>query len=126
MQLARVHIPVAALLGVSFTACKDETDPIVGDWKVIEVGGEAIPAEYADEYNIQMHIEDDLKGELVTYYNYDGKEMDYRYDIVVDADAAPKYRIDIKIEGESDSLNCTLGGDRLVCDGVDGFTFKRQ
>lgn len=126
MQLSRVHIPVAALLGVTFTACKDEADPIVGDWKVIEIAGEPIAAEYADDYVIKMHIDDDLSGEFVQYYNYDGKEMSYRYDLLVDADAAPKYRIDITIDGETDSLNCTLGGDRLVCEGVDGYTFKRE
>jgi len=123
----RIDIPALALLSLGFTACAAPEDPIVGDWKVVAIDGEVLSPEDLEVYDIQMHIEADLSGEVVAYYTYEDVKETARYDIQIDASDAPVYHI--KLLGTDDgeqTLNCTLTDDRLVCDGSDPYTFTRQ
>lgn len=101
-------IPALALLGLSFTQCtarEQADDPIVGDWRAIQVDGQKRPqslALYGGEPLLvgeQLRIDDDLDGEMVRYQRADYDGLDYEAeliaDLVVDASAAPKYRIDV-------------------------------
>ena len=124
---SRIEIPALALLSLGFTACSTPEDPIVGNWKVVAIDGEPLSAEDAEVYDIQMHIDADLSGEFVSYYNYEDVQETIRGDLKVDASDAPVYHIDLLITGDdTETLNCTLTDDRLVCDGADPLTFARQ
>lgn len=102
----RSKIPALALLGLSFTQCtgrEQAANPIVGDWRAIQVDGEKHPVMggYNGDTRVgeQIRIADDLEGEMSRYEaaQYDG--LDYLSEtiaaLVVDDSAAPKYRIDV-------------------------------
>lgn len=104
---ARTRIPVIALMGLSLTECKAEDDPIVGDWSVVELDGDAFPmvyteGPYSSRTGIDMQIAADLEGELSMYQVYDyGEDLkirsQYTLYLSVDVDAAPTYRIDVRV-----------------------------
>jgi hypothetical protein len=102
----RSKIPGLALLALSFTQCtgrEQASDPIVGDWRAIQVDGEKHPHSYAYDDGIlvgeQLRIGDDLAGELALYQQGEFDGLDYNAervsDLVVDASEAPKYRIEV-------------------------------
>lgn len=99
-------IPGLALVALSFTQCtgrEQAPDPIIGDWRAIQVDGEKHPQSHADDARLlsgeQLRIGDDLAGELAIYQEaeFDGLEYDSERvsDLVVDASQAPKYRIEV-------------------------------
>lgn len=100
-------IPALALLGLSFTACTGRDtpdDPIVGDWRAVQVDGDKHPesSSYAGQNFIrgeQLRIDADHDGEMARYAEGDFNGLDYFSevvaDLVVDASAAPKYRIEV-------------------------------
>lgn len=102
----RSKIPGLALLGLSFTQCtgrEQAPDPIIGDWRAIQVDGEKHPQSHAYDARLltgeQLRIGDDLAGELAIYQQaeFDGLDYDTERvsDLVVDASEAPKYRIEV-------------------------------
>lgn len=102
----RSNIPGLALLALSFTHCtgrEQAADPIVGDWRAIQVDGEKHPQSHAYDGQVlvgeQLRIGDDLAGELALYQQgeFDGLDYDAERvsDLVVDASEAPKYRIEV-------------------------------
>lgn len=106
----RAKIPGFALLTLSLTDCVDrsnlpgEGDPIVGDWHAVKVDGEVFPMDLADgpytyEANLELSVEETLAGELLITVRAeeDGYISNYGYGstLLVDASAAPKYRIDV-------------------------------
>ena len=102
----RSKIPGLALLALSFTQCtgrEQAADPIIGDWRAIQVDGEKHPHSYAYDDGIlvgeQLRIGDDLAGELALYQQGEFDGLDYNAervsDLVVDASEAPKYRIEV-------------------------------
>lgn len=104
----RVKIPTLALLGLSFTECTardaPERDPIVGVWTAVDVDGTDYPMSftgdgYSSAFGIEMNIEADLDGDLVVYIRDEDEllryDKTYGSDILVDAAAAPNYRIDV-------------------------------
>ena len=104
-----LRIPGLALLSLSLTDCVDRNsgsdgDGIIGDWHAVKIDGELFPMNQAEgpyviEYGVELHVEADLRGSLVSavYANYDGYVSGYDRGstIVVDASDAPKYRIDV-------------------------------
>lgn len=105
---SKSKIPALALLGLSFTQCtarQQPADPIIGDWRAIQVDGEkrprSIPLYGGESFLVgeQLRIDDDLDGEMARYQRADYDGLDYESeliaDLVVDASAAPKYRIDV-------------------------------
>jgi hypothetical protein len=103
----RSKIPGLALLALSFTQCtgrEQASDPIIGDWRAIQVDGEKHPqsvAYYGGPFlrGEQLRIGDDLAGELALYAAADYDGLDYNTErvaeLVVDASEAPKYRIEV-------------------------------
>ncbi|WAS94729.1 hypothetical protein [Nannocystis punicea] len=103
----RSKIPGLALLALSFTQCtgrEQAPDPIIGDWRAIQVDGEKHPKSetgYGEPIlrGEQLRIRDDLAGELALYatQDYDGLEYNAERvaELVVDASEAPKYRIEV-------------------------------
>lgn len=99
----RSKIPGLALLALSFTHCTDRDptgDPIVGDWRAIQVDGQKHPQNGPDGLSgEQLHIGAELEGDMTRYQSYEFDGLDYLVeavaDLVVDASAAPKYRLDI-------------------------------
>ncbi|MBZ5708311.1 hypothetical protein [Nannocystis pusilla] len=104
----RIHVPALALLGLSFTGCpddEDKPDPIVGDWSAIQLDGEKFPAVYSEGsytaiYGLRLTVEDDLAGRIDYYSVVDYDDFSYQHsfgsDLVVDAGAAPTYRIEVR------------------------------
>ncbi|MDC0717961.1 hypothetical protein [Nannocystis bainbridge] len=104
---SRNNIPGLALLALSFTGCAGgdpAPDPIIGDWRAIQVDGAKQPSteSYGGEpflRGTQLRIGDDLAGELALYRtaDYDGIDYDGERvaDLVVVASGAPKYRIEV-------------------------------
>lgn len=118
------RIPVTALLGLSLTSCGDDST-LVGDWRLVSLGGDRIPEESLPGYEWPLHIESDLSGEFVRYQYYDGmRSVESRYELHIDASDAPHYVIDWLYEdGELvATLDCTLDGDTLDCN-IDGFGY---
>jgi hypothetical protein len=103
----RLKIPALALLGLSLTDCTGRDspdDPIIGDWRAIQVDGEKHPVSfsYYEAVNLrgeQLRIEADLAGEMAVYQvaDYDGYNHDFELtaELVVDASGASKYRIEV-------------------------------
>ena len=101
----RSSIPGLVLLALSFTHCganDPAADPIVGDWRAIQVDGEKHPqnASYGDGLVGELlHVDADLEGDMTRYETRDADGFDYLLesiaDLVVDASAAPKYRLDV-------------------------------
>ncbi|PCC71735.1 hypothetical protein SAMN02745121_03088 [Nannocystis exedens] len=102
----RSKIPGLALLALSFTQCtgREQTaDPIIGDWRAVQVDGEKHPQAHAYDEGFligeQLRIGDDLAGELALYQSAELDGLDYNAervaDLVVDASEAPKYRIEV-------------------------------
>lgn len=114
MRPARIELSALAVLGLAFTACDKSDDPIVGDWKTIEIN--VRPIEGADSYGyateIEMHIDDDLSG---TFEETFLGEYLNTSEIEVDASDAPTYRIEHVLVRRGLPLECTLDGDKLDC-----------
>jgi len=101
----RSSIPGLALLALSFTQCTGRDpapDPIVGDWRAIQVDGQKHPQNAAYDEGLMgelLHIGADLDGDMTRYQSLDLDGLDYLVetiaDLVVDASAAPKYRLDV-------------------------------
>lgn len=107
----RAKIPGVALLTLSLTDCVDRSevpdgagDPIVGDWHAVRIDGEAFPMNLAEgpysyETNLELSVEETLEGELLITVR--AEEDGYVYNsaygstLLVDASAAPKYRLDV-------------------------------
>jgi len=107
----RATIPGFALLTLSLTDCVDRSevpdgagDPIVGDWHAVRVDDEVFPLNLAEgpytyEANLELSVEETLEGELLMSVR--AEEDGYVYNsaygstLLVDASAAPKYRIDV-------------------------------
>ncbi len=102
---SRIKIPTIALLGLSLTECQpeSETDSIVGDWRAVEVDMDVYPVgggPGGGRRGFAMHIDDDLLGEFSMYQTveYDDLNLDRELivSLAVDAEAAPKYRVDLE------------------------------
>ncbi|MCY1010278.1 hypothetical protein OV079_32865 [Nannocystis pusilla] len=102
----RSKIPGLALVALSFTQCtgrEQAADPIIGDWRAVQVDGEKHPQSHAYDAQLlvgeQLRIGDDLAGELALYQSAELDGLDYNServsDLVVDASEAPKYRIEV-------------------------------
>ncbi len=103
----RAKIPALALLGLSFTQCTGRdapADPIIGDWRAVQVDGEKHPvmsSYYGPPFTVgeQLHIDPDLAGEMVIYQSasYDGLNYTNELvaDLVVESAGAAKYRVDV-------------------------------
>jgi hypothetical protein len=104
----RIKIPALALLGLSLTDCtgrEPADDPIVGDWRAIQIDGEKQPQSYTPYADVtftvgqQLRIDPDLAGEMVAYQNAeeDGLQYDYEYlsDLAVEAQGGGKYRVEV-------------------------------
>jgi len=109
----RMRIPGLALLTLSLTDCVDRKggdgdgagDPIVGDWYAVKIDGETFPmivnmGPYMIHSGLDLRVSDDLRGSFMLVNEIDYDDYLVRYEqgstIVVDASAAPKYRIDVK------------------------------
>ncbi len=104
---SRLKIPTIALLGLSLTDCKPEGEDsilaIIGDWRAVEIDMDVYPVGRGPgggRMGFAMHIEDDLQGEFSMYQSmeyYDlGLDRELIVSLVVDAEAAPNYRIDLE------------------------------
>lgn len=106
----RVKIPMFALLTLSMTDCVErspgsDADPIIGDWHAVKIDADMFPmveseGPYRTEVGVELHVGSDLQGTLLygLESEYDGQIGGYEQGstLVVDASAAPKYRIDVK------------------------------
>ena len=118
----RTRIPVLALLGLSCTDCTERggsvPDPIVGEWRAVDIDGEAFPLMVSDEdYALRvgwaLEIRESHRGKLAYYYEEEGEydliaRSESYSDLMVAVDDAPKYRI-------------TLAGDLSDIVGYDGY-----
>jgi hypothetical protein len=100
----RAAIPALALLGLSFTDCTGhgEQPTIVGDWRAVEIDGEALPWVEADgpiavRSGFEMVIDDDLTGELSYYEEFEDGPLSHHSeqggDLLVDDAGAPDIKI---------------------------------
>lgn len=120
-----LRIPALAMLTLSLTDCVERSpgadvdrDPIIGDWHAVMVDGQAAPVVmnrdgYTVEAGLELHVKSDLQGSLLytVDYDYDGYLGSYAEgsSVVVDAGAAPRYRVDVK----HDFLGVSVeGGER--------------
>jgi len=106
----RVKIPVFALLTLSMTDCVErspgsDADPIIGDWHAVKIDADMFPmvqseGPYMTELGVKLHVGSDLQGTLLQAIEseYDGYVGGYEQGstLIVDASAAPKYRIDVR------------------------------
>ena len=103
------HIPVLALMGLTFTVGCHSVDPVVGEWTA------------RDHAEVSLKILEDTGGRF-EYYTED-------YPIEVNIEEAPDYRIEIKNDGDGgvgDLLQCRLTADTLACEGTFPYTFDRK
>lgn len=111
MDDPRRRLPVLALLGLSFTGCTDresgevDGDPIVGEWTLVELDDAKQPTVMMDDGEIErdgmrMEIDGDHAGDFQVYFVYGSDGLEYgsyaQSALVVDASAAPAYRIEIQ------------------------------
>lgn len=127
----RIKIPALALLGLSFTGCSPPS--IVGDWRATQVNGQKAPFAWSGSlYGEQLHIGDDLLGDLTLYQETEedgGWEVqEIIIDLVVDASEAPEFRLDAALDPFDDDdslvLRCTLDDDTLTCQREDAEQLK--
>lgn len=123
----RVAIPSIALLALSLTHCQQaSSSALVGDWRAVEADGLALPddPEFGGDglqYGYDLHIEDDLSGELVAYIAHVDDPSDRNetvHPLTVDDDP-PNASLHISAYGDPTRkvvLSCTHAGDTLSCD----------
>ena len=100
---SRIKIPTIALLGLSLTDCKPAgDDPIVGDWRAVEVDMDVYPVGSGPgggRSGFEMQIDVDLLGEFSLYQTAEyyglGLNFERSVSLVVDAEDGPNYRIDL-------------------------------
>lgn len=91
--MSRTSIPSAALLGLSFTACGEEA--IVGTWGAVQVNDIGYPIVQMDDerhttMQIELVIEDDLSGSLVTRQITEFAGGEELYEVSFDAKIAAR------------------------------------
>ena len=123
MKSALITLGTLATLGLAFTpGCEGDTDPLVGDWRLVRIDDIPFPTSYTDDYgcsiraSLQVEVEDDLDGEGRWDY-FDTCEGS---DVVpvffeVDPEGDGDYQIEVREAGGFWFLDCELDGDELEC-----------